>query len=277
MARSACPWIIWQLACWTLAAASTAVADEPRMYGGIEIGSKGIKVVAVPIDENGAPDLTRKVLNLPHVAVNNVTLADRDSHGNFRADALQEAGAAVADFYRHLREEMKIPPDRIWVVASSGLTAGDVPKNMDELRKAIVKATGGEKQLEEIDQHKEVELLIRGIVPREHWADAILLDVGSGNAKVGYIEPTVGINVEKCRVLPAKIEGTVSFTKAVKAVMTKKGLKGFAGFRGAAGLSPGDSGQGRGRSGPRRRAEEPPARLHQRRRGLGDRHLDQSR
>jgi hypothetical protein len=234
MAHSACPRIIWQLACWTLAAASTALADEPRMYGGIEVGSKGIKVVAVPIDENGAPDLTKKVLNLPHVGVNNVTLADRDSHGKFRADALAEAGAAVADFYRHLRGEMRIPPERIWVVASSGLTSDGVPENMDELREAIARATDGEKHLEEIDQHKEVELLIRGVVPREHWGDAILLDVGSGNAKIGYIEPAVGINVEKCQVLSTKVDGTVKFTKQVQAVMKKRGVRGFPAFRAAA-------------------------------------------
>jgi hypothetical protein len=225
LAGALAPWI-W----WASLVPAPAGAAEPLLYGGIEIGAKGIKVVAVPIEDNGTPDLSRKVLNLPHVAVNNVTLADRDARGNFRADAIVEAGAAVADFHRQLRQNLKIPPERLWVVASSGLTIKGEPGNMDELRAAVSKATGGEEILEEIDQRREVELLVRGVIPRAHWRDAILLDVGSGNAKIGYVEPAVGINVEKFQVLSTRVDGTVSLTKSIQAEMTKRRQKGFAAF-----------------------------------------------
>ena len=224
--------ILLQLICCTFVAMSARGTDPPLMYGGIEIGSKGIKVVAVPIDEKGAPDLTRKVIKLPHVAVNNVTLADRDAKGNFRADAIAEAAAAVADFHRELSGNLNIPPERLWIVSSSGLTLNGVPGNMVDLRKAIFKATGGEENMEEIDQRKEVELLIRGVIPRENWGDSVLLDVGSGNAKIGYIEPEVGVNVEKCQVLSTKVEGTVRLYQVGSSGDDKaRRLKGFPSFK----------------------------------------------
>jgi hypothetical protein len=226
--------LIGPMVWWTLGILPLSVADEPLIYGGIEVGSKGIKVVAVPIDDDGAPDLSKKVLNLPHAAVINVTLADRDAKGNFRPEAIADAGSAIADFHRQLSGDLKIPPERLWVVASSGLTIKGVPANMDELRKAVAKATGGEEALEEIDQRKEVELLIRGVIPRAHWGESILLDIGSGNAKIGYIEPGIGINLEKCQVLSTKVDGTVGFTKTTQAEMAKRKLKGFAAFCGVA-------------------------------------------
>jgi hypothetical protein len=224
--------VLWQLVCLQPVSASFARADTPLMYGGIEVGAKGIKVVAVPIDENGAPDLRKKVQNLKHVAVNNVTLADLDDHGNFKPDAIAEASAAIADFHRQLSGDYKIPPERLWIVASSGLAAkGLLPANMDELRKAVMKATGGEESLEEISQVREVELLVRGVIPRASWGDSIVLDVGSGNSKVGYIEPKIGINIEKVEVLRAEIEGTVRFTRSINDEMKKQRLKGFTAFR----------------------------------------------
>src|SRR4051794_6856096 len=81
-------------------AAAPASAPAP-LYGGIEIGSKGIKAVAVPIGASGAPDLAKIIPKLPHQAVNNVPLVDRLPDGAYRPEAIAEARAAVADYYRH--------------------------------------------------------------------------------------------------------------------------------------------------------------------------------
>ena len=56
--------------------APVSQASDTVYYGGIEIGAKGIKVVAVPIGDDGSPDLAHKIDRLPHKAVNNVTLGD---------------------------------------------------------------------------------------------------------------------------------------------------------------------------------------------------------
>src|SRR5205807_1601018 len=101
--------------------ASHARGAEPTIYGGIEIGSKGIKAIAIPIDSSGIPNLAG-LRKLPKTVVTNVTLAARKD-GNFVPEALEEAGAAVHDYYKYLTGELRISPDRIWIVASSGLIA----------------------------------------------------------------------------------------------------------------------------------------------------------
>ena len=58
-----------------------------------------------------------------------------------------------------------------------------------------------------------------------------MLDVGSGNAKVGYIEPQIGINIEKVQVHGAQIEGTVRLTRSIDDEMKKQRLRGFPAFR----------------------------------------------
>jgi hypothetical protein len=205
-----------------------AGAAGALLYGGIEIGAKGIKGVAIPIDESGKPNLG-DLRKLPHTAINNVTLADLKGN-KFREDALVEAHAAVRDYYKHLTGVLNVPPERIQIVASSGLTSGGRPSNFEELRKAVADATEEAKELIEIDQATEVELLILGAVPRDKWKDSVLVDVGSGNTKGGYYQASSGINVAKVVVMGAKYDGTVRFTNAVRAKMKQEGKAGFKNF-----------------------------------------------
>jgi hypothetical protein len=197
-------------------------------YGGIEIGSKGVKAVALPIDESGAPELIER---LPLKAIDNVSLGDRGADGKFRPKAIDEVRTAVAGFYTYLSRELKIPPARLYVVASSSLLAADESKeNVQALRKAVSEATGGTEELLQIDQATEVDLLIRGAIPRSHWDDAILIDVGSGTVKCGYHHPQRGIHVERNEVVATVIDGTIAYTKKIQAEMTKGGERGFAAF-----------------------------------------------
>jgi hypothetical protein len=152
-----------------------AGAAEPVLYGGIEVGAKGIKGVAIPIDETGVPRIN-DLRKLKHTMVNNVTLAELKQN-KFVPEALEEARAAVHDYYQLLTGELHVPPERIWIVASSGLTAHGRAANFNELAKAVAAATEFAKELKEIDQPTEVELTILGAIPRENrcssmWAAA---------------------------------------------------------------------------------------------------------
>jgi hypothetical protein len=205
---------------------------ETALFGGIEIGSKGVKAVALPIDASGAPDLNPR---LPLKAVDNVSLGDRGADGKFRPKAIEDVRTAVAGFYKTLSRELKIPPERIYVVASSSLFAADAsPDNINALRKAVAEATGGAEELLQVDQETEVDLLIRGAIPRSHWGDAILIDLGSGTVKCGYHHPKQGIHVARNFVVSTVIDGTITYTKKIEAEMAKAGQRGFAAFCDAA-------------------------------------------
>jgi hypothetical protein len=110
------------------------------------------------------------------------------------------------------------------------LTIKGKPSNFAELRTAVSRATEFEKELLEIDQETEVELLVRGGIPHDNWKDSVLLDIGSGNTKGGYYQPSSGFNLEKVVVVAGKLEGTVSFTQSIQAEMKKRNLQDFAQF-----------------------------------------------
>ena len=125
---------------------------------------------------------------------------------------------------------MKIPPKQIFIVASSGLTVKGEPSNYGVLRRAISEATGGAKDLLQIDQAAEVDLLIRGAIPRQDWGNAILIDIGSGNVKCGYHHPKRGLHVATNYVVSTAIEGTVTYTRTIQEEMARSGGHGFADF-----------------------------------------------
>ena len=205
-------------ALWLAALATATQGAEPEWYAGIEIGSKGIKVVALPIGENGKPDLNRLVKKLPHSLLNNVTLGDLKD-GKFRPEAIEEAQAAVKDFYEQLTsvgdaKRPKLRPENIWIVASSGLVI-DKPSNYSALEEAVKAASGGAKTLQAIDQKREVELLMRGAIPTDQWDNSMLVDIGNGNTKFGYLQSARPPQVEQALVPNLALKGTGAYRKAI--------------------------------------------------------------
>ena len=126
-------------------AGAEPIAAEPTWYGGIEIGSKGIKMVAIPYDAQGRLDLAHKLeagtgkkANAdPGRAIEglkkqttDIGLVILDKDNNFKAETIQEAKAAVAAFHEFLRVQKKVKPENLWVVASSGLTSKRSPQEL---------------------------------------------------------------------------------------------------------------------------------------------------
>jgi hypothetical protein len=199
-------------------------ADEASWYGLIEIGATGIKVVALPIDAAGSADLAQVVKKLPHKAVNNVALKDLKG-GKYQPEAIAEAGAAVKDFYENLTQKRNVPPEHIFIVASSGVTMNK-PVNFNELASAVAAATGGAKTLEEISLKEEAEHSIQGAIPLADVRDAVLVDVGSGNIKGGYFVPPGRVaSVSRFYLIDTKWEGTLAFTTSIEKAMERQNLK----------------------------------------------------
>ncbi len=161
----------------TIVGSAAARGADPTWYGGIELGSKGIKLVALPIDDQGRPGLGRST-----TLVDNVTLGGPLKDGGFSEDVLEDAHDSVKKFYDQLTrtgegDRPAIPPERIWIVASSGLVASKA-NNMDALKDAVRRASGGHKELQSISTRREVELEIRARSPetsgatRSWWTSA---------------------------------------------------------------------------------------------------------
>ena len=91
----------------------------------------------------------------------------------------------------------------------------------------MLEATNGEETLDQISQEKEVELMIRGAIPRADLNTSILLDLGSGNSKVGYYQPASALSPPAFPVLRSKIEGSATFETAIRQEMAKAGSLTF--------------------------------------------------
>ena len=210
--------VVLSLIAFALALTPAARGAEAEWYAGIELGSKGIKVVALPVDAAGKPELNRLVKKLPHKALNNITLGDL-KEGKFRPEAIEEAEAAVKDFYEQLTgvadaNHPKLSPANIWIVSSSGLLI-DRPSNYPDLEMAVKRATGGAKSLLAITQKREVELLMRGAIPPDQWDNSMIVDVGNGNTKCGYLQSARPPQVEHANVPNLALKGTGGYRKAI--------------------------------------------------------------
>lgn len=205
-------------ACFIPASAQTrkpASTSPEELHGGIEIGAKGIKSIAVRItgDERGYS------VNILNTEVLNTTIV-QTKNGKFTPEAIRETGSVTQRFYQRLRQDYRIPPEQIHIAGSSGLI-GDNPQELaDEVRKR----TGQEMTF--LDVETEAQLRIAGSIPRRYrvgstWYDnrsvAVLLDIGSGDAKGGYqvLRQTVAGAPEYDYITWGIPKGTVTFTNEV--------------------------------------------------------------
>ena len=157
------------------------------LYGGLELGAKGIKSTVVDVTQ-GPNGLRVKILL---AGTKNTTLVEGiATSGKFDALALKETAAAVRSTAEEMATKHKVPKDHIYVVASSGIftpIAKDtkaVAANRAELIKAIGTVAG--RPMDYITVGQEAQLSIVGLVPTQFLATSVLLDIGSGNTKGGY-------------------------------------------------------------------------------------------
>src|SRR5262245_13814869 len=192
---------------------ATPLAEE--IHGGIEIGAKGIKSIAVRItgEERGY------TVNILNTELLNTTLV-QTKNGKFTPEAIRDTGVVTQRFYQRLRQDYRIPPEQIHIVGSSGLI-GDNPQDLAE---EVRKRTGQEMTF--LDVETEAQLRIAGSIPRRYrigntWYDnrsvAVLIDIGSGDAKGGYqlLRQVAGGGPEYDYITWGIPKGTVTFTNEV--------------------------------------------------------------
>lgn len=157
-------------------------ADE--LHGGIEIGSKGVKAIALRI----AGESDNYSVKVIYAEVVNTTLV-QTKDGNFTPEAIRDTANAIQRFNQRMRQEYQIPAAHIHVVVSSGV----IGNNPQDLSSEISRRIGQSPPFLDVDT--EVQLTIAGAIPKRYksgqtWRDnrgiSVLIDVGSGNTKGGY-------------------------------------------------------------------------------------------
>ena len=169
-----------------------------QVHAGIELGGRGVKCTVLEIAPDG---LLRRLVS----RTTNTTLSVLDVGGNFRKEAIADAVKAITDYHKICREKFEVPDARVHVVGSSGVP---VAKNRAEFVAAVKKAIG--KDIVFIDDKTEVALTFLGIVPKPERGESIVLDIGGGNTKGGYIPD------KKALVYVAIPFGSVTFAQKVR-------------------------------------------------------------
>src|SRR5262249_15589511 len=105
--------------------ASALAQSQTSMHGGIEIGAKGVKatVLQVTLDKQGRPTKVGKP-RLNKTANSTLAVVEKDQMANrvkFKEAAIKETAEEVGKFFKLMQKDFRVPPENIYVIASSGL------------------------------------------------------------------------------------------------------------------------------------------------------------
>lgn len=182
---------------------SSIISQE--LYGGIEIGSKGIKmsVISVQNIKKGKYDVidfwTENVATAKGIGID----------GNIAESDMGTAFYEVMKNYTKIIREYKIKEKNIFIVVSSGV---GMAKNIDFFLKRLHMSTNLDVAI--ISSETEAKLLLKGCIPPKEYSDSFILDIGGGNTKGGYVEEFNEDDVLK--FYPVTLDlGTVTFTEKI--------------------------------------------------------------
>lgn len=145
-------------------------------YCAVEVGSKGVKGRGFEFGVKDAESSIRTTYNRDI----NTTIIATMKDGEFTAPAIVETADAVATLIKEMRAAT--PDCKAFSVGSSGLA---VAKNRDALSEAVNQRVdiGG---MNFVTAEEEAEYGFITVVPKREWANAVLIDIGSSNTKLGY-------------------------------------------------------------------------------------------
>ena len=182
-----------------------AGTKKTTTFGGIEIGSKGIKMTILDVDNIKKGDYTVRSFWSVNIGIAKGISKD----GNLAKDDIDLAVITVLANYSKMLNEFNIANENIFIVGSSGVA---MAKNTQQLTDQIYLATT--KTLDFIDVQTEGKMLLKGCVPPDEYANSVILDIGGGNTKGGFVDVR---NSDVFVFFPLSVKyGTVTLTEAVK-------------------------------------------------------------
>jgi exopolyphosphatase/pppGpp-phosphohydrolase len=179
-------------------------SQDSGEFAGIEIGSKGIKISILDVTNIKKGNFTVRSFWTENVGIAKGIAID----GNLAQEDIDKAAAAVLSNYIKIKEEFKIADENIFLVGSSGVA---MAKNTQDLINKIKATT--KKDLDFIDAQTEGKMLLKGCVPPADYKDSMVLDIGGGNTKGGYVDVK---NNDNFVFFPLSVSyGTITLTEAV--------------------------------------------------------------
>lgn len=182
----------------------SSIISQER-YGGIEIGSKGVKMSIINVQ-----NIKKGKYDVVDFWTENVAIAKGIAiDGNLAESDIETAFNVVVKNYTKLVKENKIEEKKIFIVVSSGV---GMAKNIDVLLHRLHVFTNIDVAI--ITSETEAKLLLKGCIPPKEYSDSLILDIGGGNTKGGYVEK---FNDDDILVFfPVTLDlGTVTFTEKI--------------------------------------------------------------
>jgi exopolyphosphatase/pppGpp-phosphohydrolase len=183
--------------------------DNINLYAGIEIGSKGIKMSVLNVN-----NIKKGIYTIKSYWSENVGIAKGIAiDGNLAKKDIDKAVEVVSLNLTKIKTEFNVPESNIFIVGSSGVA---MAKNTQDLIVKVRLETN--KDLEFIDAQTEAKMLLKGCIPPVDYKKSMVLDIGGGNTKGGYVDV---YNNENFVFFPLSLNyGTVTLTEAVIKKMT---------------------------------------------------------
>jgi hypothetical protein len=161
---------------------SSMKISSSLVYGGIEVGSKGVKMSLLELGKN--PQSNGSFNILKDTSVNTDFIS-------FSAPTFQATLNGLSGLYSFAKDQYNIPSDRIFTVVSSGVQMQAEKDNktswvhnfIDSFR---LKIKEPKRDVDVVDVKEEGRLSHLGIVPDSKRYTTFLIDIGSGNTKGGY-------------------------------------------------------------------------------------------
>jgi exopolyphosphatase/pppGpp-phosphohydrolase len=174
-----------------------------QLYGGIEIGSKGVKMTVLEVE-----NLKKNDYDVKEFWTENVGIATGISiDGTLFQEDIERAVAVVLLNYNKMLTEYKIEDKNIFIVASSGVGLATNTSELTDKIKALTK-----KNTEVISSSIEAKLLLKGCIPPKNYLNSVIVDIGGGNTKGGYAKEINGSGV----FFPISSDiGTVTLTELI--------------------------------------------------------------
>lgn len=162
---------------------NNSVTNNNYIFGGIEIGSRGVKVsiIGIKLGPNGE----YKFNQIFSSAINT-------SAAQCTPSALTETAKAVRILLDTLLNK-NISKERIFIVGSSGLKnelekpeCGKKEELLNLVKQEVINLY--QNQIVFIDVCQEAEMVMTGTINSYEWTTSAVIDIGSGNVKGGYFQ-----------------------------------------------------------------------------------------
>jgi tetratricopeptide (TPR) repeat protein len=181
-----------------------SVEEKERIYAGIEIGAKGVKlsVVGIRLTIDGFYDFTIK-----HDESFNANIVQMTEQ------SVQDAIKAANGFLDVARKKYELDDKHIFVVASSGVKqVAEQKGKLDEIKKKFTENIKTKNPIRFISAEEESYYVIMGTTMPKFRANSTTIDIGSGNTKGGFLS---GERLEKLEAVTFDF-GTETFSHFIE-------------------------------------------------------------